>query len=367
MGVPSDFSYRTSSASRSLRYIHRVIGGNDVYFVANKTPRAEDAVCCFRVQGRRPELWWPESGRIEPAAVYDAAKGCVRLPLHLDPSGSVFVLFRKGAAIEPDRVISVSHNGQTVLETAKKSASTPVGQPTTNPITLVRRRDGRIEAEVRQPGSYLFKAANGQSRPLDVAAIPELPEIAGPWEVQFASRGGAPDHITLDKLSSWSAHSDPGVKYFSGTAAYRTKFTVPADLLSPRRRIALDLGKVEVIAEVKINGKTLATLWKPPYRMAIGAAIQPGENTLEVKVTNLWVNRLIGDEQLPEDSQRNADGTLKAWPEWLQGDGPSPAGRSTFTTWRLWKKDSPLVKSGLLGPVTLQVSERIPVSSLGAQ
>jgi hypothetical protein len=157
------------------------------------------------------------------------------------------------------------------------------------------------------------------------------------------------------------------VKYFSGTAAYRTKFTVPADLLSPRRRIALDLGKVEVIAEVKINGKTLATLWKPPYRMAIGAAIQPGENTLEVKVTNLWVNRLIGDEQLPEDSQRNADGTLKAWPEWLQGDGPSPAGRSTFTTWRLWKKDSPLVKSGLLGPVTLQVSERIPVSSLGAQ
>ncbi len=120
-----------------------------------------------------------------------------------------------------------------------------------------------------------------------------------------------------------------------------------------------------MIAEVKINGKRLGMLWKSPYCVETSAAAKPGENTLEVTVTNLWVNRQIGDEQLPEDSQRNADGTLKAWPEWLQAGKPSPTGRYSFTTWRLWKKDSPLVESGLLGPVTLRASERVPVFSPG--
>ncbi len=127
LGVPPDFSYRARSSTHSLRYIHRTIGKSDVYFVANKTAQAEDAVCCFRVHDRRPELWWPETGRIESAAVYDQADGCVRLPLHLDPSGSVFVLFRGGAAIEPDRITSVSRDGQAVLETAK-AEKLPPGQ-----------------------------------------------------------------------------------------------------------------------------------------------------------------------------------------------------------------------------------------------
>ena len=118
---------------------------------------------------------------------------------------------------------------------------------------------------------------------------------------------------------------------------------------------------MEVIAEVKLNGKPLGTLWKPPYCVEISGAAKPGENTLEVTVTNLWVNRQIGDEQLPEDSQRNADGTLKAWPDWLRKT-PAPRAAYSFTSWRLWKKDSPLVESGLLGPVTLRVSEQIPVA-----
>ena len=198
-----------------------------------------------------------------------------------------------------------------------------------------------------------------------MAKLPERQEIAGPWEVRFAPGGGAPDRIALEKLISWSEHGNLGVKYFSGSATYQAKFTVPASWLSRHRRLNLDLGRVEVMAEVKINGKPLGTLWKSPYRVEMGDAAKAGENTLEVTVTNLWVNRLIGDEQLPEDSSRNADGTLKAWPEWLQAGKPSPAGRYTFTTWRLWKKDSPLLESGLLGPVTLQVSERIPVSSPG--
>ena len=360
MGVPPDFSYRTRSSAESLRYIHRSIGNQGVYFVANKTPRAEDAVCSFRVDGRRPELWWPETGRIEPAAVYDRAGGCMRLPLHLRACESVFVVFRGGAAIEPDRIVSVSRDAETVLATAP-SAKLPPGEAT-NPITLIRHGDGRIEAEVRQPGSYLLKTAAGKNRQVNVAELPERQAVAGPWEVRFAPGGGGPDHIALPKLISWSQHDNPGVKYFSGAASYQTKFTVPSSWLAGNRRLALDLGRVEVIAEVKINGRPLGTLWKAPYGVDISGAAKPGENTLEVTVTNLWINRQIGDEQLPEDSERNPDGTLKAWPAWLAGDKPSPTGRHAFTSWRLWKKDSPLVESGLLGPVTLQVSERIPVA-----
>ncbi|MGD0089584.1 MAG: glycosylhydrolase-like jelly roll fold domain-containing protein, partial [Planctomycetota bacterium] len=118
-------------------------------------------------------------------------------------------------------------------------------------------------------------------------------------------------------------------------------------------------GRVEVMAEVRLNGRDLGILWKPPYRVDVTEALKTGENALEMRVVNLWINRMIGDEQLPEDSERNANGTLKKWPDWLSEGKPSPAGRFTFTSWRLWKKDSPLVESGLLGPVTLRVAREI--------
>jgi hypothetical protein len=121
----------------------------------------------------------------------------------------------------------------------------------------------------------------------------------------------------------------------------------------------LDLGNVQVMARVSLNSKDLGILWKSPYRVDLTAALKAGENDLEIRVTNLWVNRLIGDEQLPEDSERNPDGTLKAWPQWVIERKPSPTGRFTFTSWRLWKKGDPLTESGMLGPVTLRVSEKL--------
>jgi hypothetical protein len=108
------------------------------------------------------------------------------------------------------------------------------------------------------------------------------------------------------------------------------------------------------MAAVTLNGKPLATCWKPPYQVDITDTARPGDNALEIAVVNRWPNRMIGDEQLPEDSDRNPNGTLKAWPKWLQGDKPSPTGRFTFTSWRLWKKSDPLPESGLIGPATLQ-------------
>jgi hypothetical protein len=178
--------------------------------------------------------------------------------------------------------------------------------------------------------------------------------VSGAWEVKFPPNWGAPEHVTLDRLISLSEHPDNNVKYFSGIATYSKTIDVPSDLLAKNRRLYLDLGQVHVMAEVKLNGKPISLLWKPPYRADITDVAHAGENALEVKVANLWPNRMIGDEQLPEDSQRNDNGTLKEWPAWLQDGKPSPTGRYTFTSWRLWKKDAPLPESGLSGPVTLR-------------
>ena len=127
------------------------------------------------------------------------------------------------------------------------------------------------------------------------------------------------------------------------------------------RELWLDLGMVKNFAEVSLNGQNLGVLWKPPFCVNLTAAAKSGVNKLVVKVTNLWPNRLIGDEQLPDDREWNGK-QLKAWPQWLLDGKPSPTGRLTFTTWHHWTKDAPLLESGLLGPVTLRTAEIIPAN-----
>jgi hypothetical protein len=195
-----------------------------------------------------------------------------------------------------------------------------------------------------------------------VESVPAPLVVGGPWELTFQPHRGAPDKIMLERLISWSEHSNPGVKYFSGTGTYRTRLNVPAALLGAHRRVFLDLGRVEVIAEVAVNDRELGVLWKTPFRVDVTDALKAGENTLQVKVVNLWPNRMIGDEQLPNDCWgRNANGknVMKAWPDWLVKGTPRTSGRITLlASMQQWKKNDPLIPSGLLGPVTLRTVER---------
>ncbi|MCL5283264.1 MAG: hypothetical protein M1330_00920 [Armatimonadetes bacterium] len=213
--------------------------------------------------------------------------------------------------------------------------------------------------EIFERGRYLVRWESGAEHRYDGAELPEPYEITGSWHLAFPPGWGAPNHITLDHLISWSDHPDPGVRYFSGIATYRKSFTAPIEYFKPNHRIYLDLGRVEVMAEVKLNGKNLGIHWKPPFRLDVTHVLKPGENSLEIALTNLWINRMIGDEQLPEDSERNPDGTLKQWPHWLLEGKPSPTGRFTFTTWRLWHKNDPLAQSGLIGPVIVLTALRV--------
>ena len=354
LGVPMDFDYRTPSGERSLRFIHRRAGKTDIYFVANRLPRPERALCRFRVSGMQPELWWPDTGRVERVAVCDELDGATQVPISFGPADSVFVVFREPSAPASRRVVSARRGGRELLGTGWGSpmAVDPPG------IQLWRAPGGALEACIGEAGTYFLEFADGGAREVMIELVPAPLEVAGPWELRFAAGGGAPERIELEELVSWSEHGDEGVRHFSGAATYSAVLDVPAEAIAPDRRFHLDLGDVQVAAEVRLNGIELGILWKPPYRVEVTEVLRAGENRLEVEVVNLWINRMIGDQRLPEDSDRDPAGWLRSWPEWLERGEPSPAGRTSFTSWRLWKGDEPLVESGLLGPVRIIPSLR---------
>jgi hypothetical protein len=190
-------------------------------------------------------------------------------------------------------------------------------------------------------------------------------EIRGPWDVQFDpqwARGGASEApvgkdglVVFDRLEDWSIRPELGIRYYSGTAAYRADFTVPEEWIKDARKILLDLGRVEVMAHVTINGKDAGVLWKAPFRRDVTPFVTPGRNSLEVNVVNLWPNRLIGDEQFPDDCEWSGK-VIKKWPDWLLKGEARPGQRLSFTTYKHWPKGSALLPSGLLGPVLLRAS-----------
>jgi hypothetical protein len=224
--------------------------------------------------------------------------------------------------------------------------------------------DGKLSLIAAKAGRYSVKTASGAEKTAVIENLPEPAEITGSWELTFPAGRGAPEKATFDQLVSWPECTEKGIKYFSGTATYHKKITIPQSALAANRTLLLDLGKVKEIAEVRLNGQKCGIAWKSPFRVDITKAAKAGDNELEVEVTNLWPNRLIGDEQEPEDVEWNSknDIILKKWPDWFVKGEPRPVqSRQTFTTWHHWRKDSPLQPSGLLGPVMLRSLEEVPV------
>jgi hypothetical protein len=276
-----------------LKWIHRRTGNTEIYFVANSKPEPVERECVFRVAGKTSELWNPETGEIHTLPDASQANGRTHATLRFGPAQSWFVIFRNTPA---------EHRSSQ------------------NPFV--------------------------EWKPLQ--------QIKGGWSLSFDPAWGTKKTLTLDQLASWSEHPDPLVKYYSGTATYRTTFELAdAALAAGKTPLRLDLGQVEVVARVRLNGRDCGIAWKPPYQVNITPALRPGSNTLEIEVANTWVNRLIGDEQLPLDSKWKDPETLLDWPEWFKQGSPRPSGRFTFTTARHYTQDSPLMPAGLLGPVNI--------------
>lgn len=210
-----------------------------------------------------------------------------------------------------------------------------------------------------QGGRCELARADGSLLVFESGTVPDPIALGGPWTLGFPAGCGAPPSIELPRLISLSEHVEPGVRYFSGGATYSKTFDIPTGLRGAERRLWLDLGDVREIARVRLNGRDLGILWKPPFRMDITGVLRNGPNTFEITVTNTWVNRLIGDEQLPPDREwvrvpRRRGFAMKEYPAWFLRGERSPVGRITFTTWKHYEKDAPLSPSGLLGPVFIR-------------
>jgi hypothetical protein len=187
------------------------------------------------------------------------------------------------------------------------------------PLTL--DRDDAVFVIFRQP-------TTNKSRQVESPASQVMAVIDGPWIVRFPPRLGAPASAQFSRLSSWTENADAGIRYFSGTATYYKTVPIPAAWLGGTYRLMLDLGEVRNLAAVRVNGRPLGDLWKAPYRVDITDALKPGNNRVAIQITNLWPNRLIGDHQ-------------------------PGAERIAFAAYDPFKADSPLLPSGLLGPVTV--------------
>jgi hypothetical protein len=263
MGVAPDVEVEPRSGTELL-FVHRSLVDGDLFYIDNRQNQRQQVKVSFRVDGKAPELWHADTGNREPAS-FRRLGGRTLVPLSLDAFETVFVVFRH--------------------------------------------------------------ATSAPRRTLPLPTATQLLTLTDSWQVQFQAKRGAPEAARPTTLKSWSDDSDEGVKFFSGTATYTTTLQAAPKWFDAGARLWLDLGRVMNVAEVSVNGKALGIAWKSPFRVDMTSALKPGANRLQVKVSNLWVNRLIGDLQ------------------------PGVKQKYSFTTQAYYRADAPLLPSGLLGPV----------------
>ncbi len=263
-GTGPDFRISAGASDADYRFVHRKLPGGDLYFVNNRTTDSGRIEAHFRVTGKRPEIWRAMDGRTAPLS-YRVEGSETVVPIDVGAEDAFFILFRADADAP--------------------SATLPQAHPR------------------------------------------QLMRVDSPWTVQFQPGRGAPTRMDMPALTPLDSSADKGVRYFSGVATYTTRFTLPHGVKAGDP-LSIDLGQIGDVAEVRINGQLAGTSWFAPYRLDIGKLVKPGANMLEVKVANLWVNRLIGDQQ-PD------------------------AEKISFTAAPTYRPDAPLRPSGLIGPVTL--------------
>jgi hypothetical protein len=263
-----DFEFTSTQPDTQIDYIHRQTDEGDIYFLSSRDTNAVSITATFRIAGKAPEIWDAVLGEHRFASAYEQKDGRTTVPLDLPPCGSAFIVFRQPAARH--------------MPVAKRNS---------------------IEFQ-------------------------DVQEITGPWTVSFDTRWGGPASAAFDNLISWTERPEEGIRFYSGTAVYRKNIEVAAGGVG-MARVLIDLGSVEELAEVKVNGHSCGITWAPPFRVDITSALRAGKNELEIEVVNFWPNRIIGDASKPSNE------------------------RLTKTNVRKLTADTPLMRSGLLGPVKL--------------
>lgn len=490
-GIKQDFSYKGADERTRLDYIHRRTDKIDIYFVTNRNERWETVDCTFRVTGKQPELWHPDTGRTRDILVYKIHDGRTSMPLHLAPAESVFVVFRVPASpvhfTRVDHPVAQATKGKPALLTHSATPGGPVWLSdgkgdvadqsiifdlgdvhslkkirfwnynenvqgrlnygvkemdilvssdnvtfvnslscslqiapdyedkmyyediplTAEDVRYIRldiksnqnmpkysdgvtkyvglskvaffgeqeihgvkvqsfssgqafdpasdedlgvdrqcelRRDqsGTTYLRAWRPGIFKLFDSTGHLRNVEIPSVPEPSGITGSWQVDFSPGWGAPTSTTFEKLISWTDAKEDGIKYYSGIAVYQKQFDMPRELVDLDSHLELDLGIVQKVARVTLNGQPLGILWKPPFRIAVSDVIHPGKNELIVEVANTWTNRLIGDAFLPA-SKHYCKTNLHS---------------------KLAQRERQLQPSGLMGPVRLYMAHHVRGTSM---
>jgi hypothetical protein len=267
-----------------------------------------------------------------------------------------------------DPVVSITKQGE-MLMTAKGAMAT---EPLPEVFHIARRNeDEPVTILSSAHDELILTTASGGTQKITPASVRAPVSITGAWEVSFPPGKGAPNKATFDALILWNDHQIEGIKYFSGTATYRKTISLPAPAAG--ERLYIDLGKVHELATVRMNGQTLGTLWKEPFRLDITNVAREGNNDLEIEVVNLWVNRLIGDERMYPDDAEWAPQSMGDWhgyglkkfpawfADWTKGAGQRPSERVAFSTVKLFSAQDPLCPSGLAGPVRIISAMETPI------
>jgi len=271
LGVSPDMTYSRPQPDTHLMSTHRATGDADIYFVSNRNAREESLELRFRTTGKMPEIWRADTGTITDAS-YRTEGGETVVPLKLVANDALFIVFRRKAT------------------------------------------------------------ANAWAAPEPV--VTPLATLDGPWDIAFQEGRGAPAATRLPALVSLTENKVPGIRFFSGVATYSYSLSMPDDWQRNSRRLALSLGVVKNIAEVRINGELAGTAWTAPFEVDVTKLLKPGPNRIEIKVVNLWGNRLIGDRQ------------------------PGAGAPLAFAAFDPFPPNAPLAPSGLLGPVTLNAIDQ---------
>jgi len=271
LGIAKDMIVTDSvgNYAHDIAWNHRTGNGFDTYFISNQHAQQRTITLSLRAFGKMPELFDALTAEVKAAGDWKIENKRTVLTVKLDGNGSVFIILRKPATIA----------------TAKKHSNWPVIQP--------------------------------------------VQTITGSWSVKFDKAFGGPEQpVVFSALQDWSKNGDESIKYYSGTASY-TQTIDWQKAVNKNSQVWLDLGRVNNLADVYVNGVRCGTAWTYPYRVNIGNALKKGNNEIKIEVSNTWANRLIGDEPLPADKR-------VTW---------------TNAPYRLDKK--PLLPAGLLGPVKI--------------
>lgn len=333
---------------KDIAWIHRNDGNEHYYFISNSAEKNKSIQISFRISGMQPEIWNPVTGQITEAFVWETNNNQTTVCLNLEAHGSCFVVFRNKSKSSSGIIKTLTLNNDSVNII---DHITPDNQLILNP-----------------KGVYKLALQNGKTITKSQNIEPETILLNNDWDVRFQENRGAPSSAHFEKLVSWPLHTDSAIMFFSGTAHYKKTFQLKSKQLKSNKRILLDLGEVKNIATITVNQKEVAVIWNPPFSVDITNYCNSGENVLEIAVTNLWPNRIIGDKTQPDDCVWGAirsfspsqviGPNLQVVPDWVKNKTERPSkNRITFCTVDFFNKDTPLLPSGLIGPVQITIED----------